>query len=269
MGIKLRGQRPMRIVWLLLAGCGSDKSIMPLGSNDDYGNGFDEADTGDTGDVLTEIPAWWRVVADFKMEEQVLSPEKSVLQALIYDDDLFPICLYRMQIMEATSLEAPFAEGWTWWDFQVQPGVWETEDASEDTGSVTEDTGSVTMDTGVVPVDTGVVMEDTGGPVVPGLVYCDEDDNIVLPETFSLGVGELHFETLAVWDSIVWMDVSEVSMENSGEYLSAYASFDGGQTVLVYGVAGPGIEEENDSIEDFVAQNPEWWLRPAYVFAIP
>jgi hypothetical protein len=76
------------------------------------------------------------------------------------------------------------------------------------------------------------------------------------PRILHLGVGQLHTESLAVWNDVSWGEIVPPDPESA---LSAYISLDNGETIWVYGLA--------TSVQnlDMMGINV-LYLRPAYFF---
>ena len=81
--------------------------------------------------------------------------------------------------------------------------------------------------------------------------------------SFQLGVGEMHPEVVAVLDSLDGLgDGAESSLNG------AYASFDGGDTLYVFGVAGSLAAYEGAGLSAEEAPLPDgtWIVRGLYAF---
>ena len=102
-----------------------------------------------------------------------------------------------------------------------------------------------------------------------GLQWTDDCDalgvELPAPSHFYLGVGEMHPEILAVLGTLD--DVEEGAADALN---AAYASFDDGDTIYVYGAAGPVVAY--DGIGEALTAPPltdgTWLLRPIYPFPL-
>ena len=79
---------------------------------------------------------------------------------------------------------------------------------------------------------------------------------LLLPTQIQLGVGQLHVESLAVWNDVEWGNIEPPAQEDA---LSAYISLDAGDTVWVYGLVKTQHEFNMEN-------NNVLFLRPAYFF---
>jgi hypothetical protein len=83
---------------------------------------------------------------------------------------------------------------------------------------------------------------------------CSSRDDF--PRILHLGVGELHVESLAVWNDVSWGEISPPELDTA---LSSYISLDNGETIWVYGLATSAHSLEMGGINVL-------YLRPAYFF---
>lgn len=95
---------------------------------------------------------------------------------------------------------------------------------------------------------------------------CASHDVVVpTPSRFLLGVGEMHPEILAVLGSL-----GDVSDSAATSLNSAYASFDSGETIYVFGAAG--LVVAYDGVGEALTGPPltdgTWLVRPIYPFPL-
>lgn len=96
-------------------------------------------------------------------------------------------------------------------------------------------------------------------PVLP--TGCD-GAGLDLPAGLLLGVGEMHPDIQA---RLIMEDTVEPAALNG-----AYASLDGGKTLLVYGAAGPSVawEGEGAPADKAPLDDGQWSLRPVFSFEV-
>ena len=101
--------------------------------------------------------------------------------------------------------------------------------------------------------------------MAPSTTGCEFEPDI--PKEIELGIGELSVESLAVMESIEWLDLEEVDGNSQRQLFSSFVSINNSSEVWVFGVAVGDFTNDNElSLEEFLSQDQNWFLRPAYVF---
>ena len=234
------------MIWLLFA-CSSAEYATKATTEDmdmmaDTGYVAPPEDNEGTAEEMDAVtPAWWRLFANISMLEQQLDPATSSVQVYVYDESLNAICAQNYEITESVPSEPVFSGGLLWWRIQLAPV----------NASISEETNSDDVDV---------------NQLAPSTVGCDTEPNI--STEFEIGVGELHVESLAVWDSIDWLDIE--SPNDNEPLFSSYLSQRASDDVWVFGAAISSLNETSQeyTIDEYLLLDQVWYLRPAYVFPL-
>lgn len=200
-------------------------------SNSSLNKSFDEspqasgdyADTGSSSEdeaLDSNDAVWWKIHANLVVEEFGFSGD-SFIEFWIYDTDMTQICVVHNRVELLQEVSPPFDEGHLWWDIQLRQF---NESEPNDTG-VASDTGEYDN-------------------------WNCENQSLLVPQRFYIGIGEMHPEIVAAWNDIDWGDSASSSVEPNN--IASYLSFQEQGDVYVFGTAiSTPVQEENSIWSSF------------------